>query len=76
MGYINEIILSAEKSPFFHVQEGYYPDSDIEKNYQSSIERHLDRVARREEKNSKLLKCAIGIVSVVLLVLIVIVAIF
>ena len=76
MGYIQEIIMSAERSPFFHVQEGYYPDPAIQEEYQSSIERHLDRMAREEEKNSKFMKYTMVILGVVIFVLCIIISVF
>lgn len=76
MAYIKEIFLSAEKSPFFHVSEGYYPDPAIQEVYQSSIENHLDRLTVKEEKNMEFFLSSITFVAIVIIVVIVIILFF
>lgn len=76
MSYIKEIFTLAERSPLFHVHEGYYPDPAIQKDYESSLERNLNRLENKEEKNSKLFKSLVLCLGVAIVILFVIICIF
>jgi hypothetical protein len=76
MAYIKELFTSAERYPLYHVNEGYYPDPVIQNDYESSLERNLNRLVRQEEKNTNLFKCITFVLGIAIVILFVIICIF
>ena len=75
MSYIKEMFSSAERYPLFHVHEGYYPDPSIREKHENALERNLNRLATKEENNSKLFKGVVLCLGVAIVILFVIICI-